>query len=229
MRLTTKGRFAVTAMMDLAMRGDEGAVQPALPQRGDGRRIAPAEQRGGDARRRGLGRGFQLGAHAAGAEHASIAGHREQRRRDRVDAFDRPRGGIVQRMPAVQAGDVGGDQQQVGLHQRGNRGGQVVVVAQLEPELVSESLFLIVVDKEEASQARVGLTPGRSVWMRVVPVHASSIANLEAVFVFPALRHRQLWPPVSLSIHQQTMPMDDGGLRQAVGERGLYNLPFFCQ
>ena len=26
MRLTTKGRFAVTAMMDLAMRGDDGPV-----------------------------------------------------------------------------------------------------------------------------------------------------------------------------------------------------------
>jgi Rrf2 family iron-sulfur cluster assembly transcriptional regulator len=54
MRLTTKGRFAVTAMMDLAMRGDDGPVALASISERQGISLSYLEQLFGKLRRHKL-------------------------------------------------------------------------------------------------------------------------------------------------------------------------------
>lgn len=79
MRLTTKGRFAVTAMMDLALRGEEGPV--ALAGVSERQRISLSylEQLFGKLRRhelvestRGPGGGYSLGRKSADITVADI-------------------------------------------------------------------------------------------------------------------------------------------------------------
>jgi len=77
MRLTTKGRFAVTAMMDLAMRGDEGPVALASISERQKISLSYLEQLFGKLRRhklvdsvRGPGGGYRL---AKGADETVVA------------------------------------------------------------------------------------------------------------------------------------------------------------
>jgi Rrf2 family transcriptional regulator, iron-sulfur cluster assembly transcription factor len=72
MRLTTKGRFAVTAMVDLAMRGDNGPVTLAAISERQKISLSYLEQLFGKLRRnnivksvRGPGGGYQLARSAA--------------------------------------------------------------------------------------------------------------------------------------------------------------------
>src|SRR6185312_1431478 len=96
-------------------------------------RLATVEQGGGDAGRSRLRRSLQLGAHATGAGRATaVAGHRHDLGGQRGDVRDRRGRRVTPRVGAVQRVDVGGDQQQVGIDQRGHDGGEVVVVAELQ-------------------------------------------------------------------------------------------------
>ncbi|HEX5363378.1 MAG TPA: Fe-S cluster assembly transcriptional regulator IscR [Gallionella sp.] len=77
MRLTTKGRFAVTAMVDLAMRGSKGPVTLASISERQGISLSYLEQLFGRLRRnnlvesvRGPGGGYYL---ARGADKLSVA------------------------------------------------------------------------------------------------------------------------------------------------------------
>jgi Rrf2 family iron-sulfur cluster assembly transcriptional regulator len=77
MRLTTKGRFAVTAMIDLALRGDKGPVTLATISQRQEISLSYLEQLFGKLRRheivesvRGPGGGYTL---ARRAEHVTVA------------------------------------------------------------------------------------------------------------------------------------------------------------
>ena len=71
--------------------------------------------------------------HATGTDTAAgAAGHGEELGRQRFHVEDRLRPGLRPRVGGVEAVDVGGDEQGVGIHQRGHDRGEVVVVAQLE-------------------------------------------------------------------------------------------------
>ena len=86
MRLTTKGRFAVTAMLDLAMRGGKGPVTLAGISQRQGISLSYLEQLFGKLRRhtlvesvRGPGGGYTL---ARNVENVSVA--------DIITAVDEP-------------------------------------------------------------------------------------------------------------------------------------------
>lgn len=79
MRLTTKGRFAVTAMMDLALRGEEGPVALAGVAERQSISLSYLEQLFGKLRRhelvestRGPGGGYSLGRKAESITVADI-------------------------------------------------------------------------------------------------------------------------------------------------------------
>ncbi len=79
MRLTTKGRYAVTAMLDLALHADNGPVSLADISERQGISISYLEQLFAKLRRRelvvsvrGPGGGYQLGAEAQNISVASV-------------------------------------------------------------------------------------------------------------------------------------------------------------
>ena len=79
MRLTTKGRYAVTAMLDLALHAENGPVSLADISERQGISISYLEQLFAKLRRRGLvfsvrgpGGGYQLGAEAQAISVASV-------------------------------------------------------------------------------------------------------------------------------------------------------------
>lgn len=79
MRLTTKGRFAVTAMLDLALNGDEGPVSLAGISERQKISLSYLEQLFGKLRRgslvesvRGPGGGYNLARDAAAVSVADI-------------------------------------------------------------------------------------------------------------------------------------------------------------
>ena len=79
MRLTTKGRYAVTAMLDLALHADNGPVSLADISERQGISISYLEQLFAKLRRRGLvvsvrgpGGGYQLGAELQAISVASV-------------------------------------------------------------------------------------------------------------------------------------------------------------
>ena len=79
MRLTTKGRFAVTAMIDLALRQDTGPVTLAAISQRQGISLSYLEQLFGKLRRnylvestRGPGGGYSLGRKAVDITVADI-------------------------------------------------------------------------------------------------------------------------------------------------------------
>ena len=81
MRLTTKGRFAVTAMIDLALRQNTGPVTLAAISQRQQISLSYLEQLFGKLRRhelvestRGPGGGYSLGRKAADITVADIAG-----------------------------------------------------------------------------------------------------------------------------------------------------------
>jgi Rrf2 family iron-sulfur cluster assembly transcriptional regulator len=81
MRLTTKGRYAVTAMLDLALHADQGPVSLADISGRQGISISYLEQLFAKLRRRqlvtsvrGPGGGYRLGAEAAGINVADVIG-----------------------------------------------------------------------------------------------------------------------------------------------------------
>jgi Rrf2 family transcriptional regulator, iron-sulfur cluster assembly transcription factor len=86
MRLTTKGRYAVTAMLDLALHAENGPVSLADISERQGISISYLEQLFAKLRRqklvvsvRGPGGGYQLGAEAQAISVASV-----------IDAVDEP-------------------------------------------------------------------------------------------------------------------------------------------
>ena len=81
MRLTTKGRYAVTAMLDLALHADQGPVSLADISGRQGISISYLEQLFAKLRRRqlvtsvrGPGGGYRLGAEASGINVADVIG-----------------------------------------------------------------------------------------------------------------------------------------------------------
>ncbi len=81
MRLTTKGRYAVTAMLDLALNGDRGPVSLADISGRQGISISYLEQLFSKLRKkqlvtsvRGPGGGYRLGADAEGIDVAAVIG-----------------------------------------------------------------------------------------------------------------------------------------------------------
>ena len=103
MRLTTKGRFAVTAMMDLALRGEDGPVALASVSERQKISLSYLEQLFGKLRRRGLvksvrgpGGGYVL---AKPADDISIA--------HIISVVDPVSGESLDKSSAEQADDLG--------------------------------------------------------------------------------------------------------------------------
>ena len=95
MRLTTKGRFAVTAMIDVALHGDDGPVTLAAVSERQRISLSYLEQLFGKLRRHGLVdsvRGPGGGYNLAQAARRRVGGrhHPRGRRADRRDAVRRP-------------------------------------------------------------------------------------------------------------------------------------------
>ena len=113
MRLTTKGRFAVTAMIDVAMHGGEGPVTLAAVSERQKISLSYLEQLFGKLRRHGLGRErARARAAATTSREPPDAGfgrrhHPRGRRADRRDAMRRP-GELPRRPPLHDARPVGG-------------------------------------------------------------------------------------------------------------------------
>ena len=144
---------AARARVDLQHAGDRRMPQPLralirLPcaatsvpcstsprQRGHGTGIAPTEQRAVGMPAAAAWPPLPVGAHAAGPVRRR-PGHRQHRG---VTASMRgwAASGILRRMAAVQAGDVGGDQQQVGLDQRATAAARLSL--SLSPSLSSST------------------------------------------------------------------------------------------
>lgn len=131
---------------------DAGAEQAILRQRAHHVAAAAVEQVGLDAETASLGRRLQLGPHAAGASaRASAAGHRQHIVTQFRHVVQGPRVGHGARVGAVQAVDVGGDEQRIGIDQCGHGRGKVVVVAELE---FVHRHGVVLVDHRQRTQAQ---------------------------------------------------------------------------
>ena len=118
MRLTTKGRFAVTAMIDVTMYGTRGPVTLAAVSERQKISLSYLEQLFGKLRRHGLvesvrgpGGGYNL---ARSAENVSVAGNMLAGKatvQATLDAFLAARGPMAERLlTAMEAGEkAGGD------------------------------------------------------------------------------------------------------------------------
>ncbi|KAG0763866.1 hypothetical protein G6F22_018335 [Rhizopus arrhizus] len=117
-----------------AARGvDAGAIQAILRQCTHHVTAAAIEQVGLDAEPPGFRRCLQLGAHATGAgTRTGATSHGQHGLIQFGHVVQWPCVGGRARVGAVQAIDVGGDEQCIGIDQRGDRGGQVVVVPELD-------------------------------------------------------------------------------------------------
>ncbi|TWH06059.1 hypothetical protein L613_004800000040 [Pseudoxanthomonas taiwanensis J19] len=182
-------------------------MQAVVDQLAHHLRAAAVEQHGVDAGRAGLGRGLQLGAHAAGAHGAAAAaGHGQHFRGQLGHLGHQPGLRVAARIGVVQAVDVGGDEQHVGIDQGRDDRRQVVVVAQLE--LVHRD-GVVLVDHRQRAQRQQLLEGGAGVEV------AAAVAQV--VVGQQHLRHRALEEALPqldqacLAQRGQRLALGDGG------------------